>query len=79
MDRARESSLPLSMLSERSDKLPISAGQRSNGVVLIGTAAGGGARCSLLVGSSAQNSFQCAIEIAPHLRHAVIAILAKEG
>ena len=27
----------------------------------------------------AQNRFECGVEIAPHLRHTLIAILAKEG
>ena len=31
-----------------------------------------------LLGGIAQNSFQGGVEIAPHLRHALIAILAKE-
>ena len=34
--------------------------------------------CSLL-GSFAQRSFQGGVEIAPHVRHTLIAILAKEG
>lgn len=32
-----------------------------------------------LLGGIAQNSFQCGVEIASHLGHAVIAELAKEG
>jgi hypothetical protein len=37
--------------------------------------------CSLppLFGGIAQNSLQCGVEIASHLGHAVIAVLAKEG
>src|ERR1700730_557718 len=37
-------------------------------------------RCHLLplVGSLAQTSFESGVEIPPHLRHALIAILAKE-